>query len=110
MPPLPRFQTLLVIVSPLTPSKAQFRLASQRLRQLQDKKDAQGFVVRKDIATLLRQGNAWLARSKAQGLLVEEAFADLLERVERHIGVLLEHLNELDLKSVSGGYNDLTTY
>lgn len=67
---------------------------------MQDKKDAQGFIARKDIATLLRQGKIWLARAKAQGLLIEETTTDLLERVDMYIGVLLQHLNELDLKSV----------
>ena len=76
---------------------------------MQAKKDAQGFIVRKDIATLLRQGNIWLARAKAQGLLIEETSADLLERVDMYIGVLLQHLNELDLKSVTSGYNGLST-
>lgn len=77
---------------------------------MQDKKDAQGFIVRKDIATLLRQRNIWLARAKAQGLLIEEASVDLLERVDMYIGVLLGHFNELDLKSVTSGYDDLSTY
>ena len=76
---------------------------------MQDKKDAQGFIVRKDIATLLQQGNIWLARAKAQGLLIEDTSADLLERVDMYIGVLLQHLNELDLKSVTSGYNGLST-
>lgn len=76
---------------------------------MQDKKDAQGFIVRKDIATLLQQGNIWLARAKAQGLLIEDTSADLLERVDMYIGVLLQHLDELDLKSVTSGYNGLST-
>ncbi|KAK2467004.1 hypothetical protein APHAL10511_001262 [Amanita phalloides] len=79
--------------------KGQLKLTSQRLRQLQDRKDAQGRLIRKDIAILLRKRTIWLARLKAQSLLIEEASADLLERLEMYIGVLLEHFGELDMKS-----------
>ncbi|KAF8628463.1 hypothetical protein AX15_003975 [Amanita polypyramis BW_CC] len=80
-------------------AEEQLRLTSQRLRQLQDRKNAHSSNLRRNIAKLLRQRNIWLARARVQDLLVEESFIDLLERLQMYIGVLLEHFNELDLKS-----------
>ncbi|PFH50682.1 hypothetical protein AMATHDRAFT_3758 [Amanita thiersii Skay4041] len=82
-----------------TSVKAQLRFTSQKLGQLQEKKDSQSHITRKDIATLLRQGNFWLARAKAQNLILDDALGDLLEHLELHIGILLEHFTELDLRS-----------
>ncbi|KAF5387100.1 hypothetical protein D9615_001614 [Tricholomella constricta] len=75
--------------------KAQLRLTSLRLGQLQEKKDSQGAISRRDIATLLQQRNVGLARLKAQRLLQEDALGDLLEVLEMHVGQLLEHFNEI---------------
>ena len=80
----------------------QLRLARQRLRELQDRNDSQGSIIREDIASLLRQQKVWLARAKAQNFLVDGTFTDLLERLEMHIEVLLEYFNEADLRCVSG--------
>ncbi|KAJ7343602.1 regulator of Vps4 activity in the MVB pathway-domain-containing protein [Mycena albidolilacea] len=79
-----------------TSVKALFRVTSQRLGQLQEKKDSKASITRRDIATLLQQGNVGLARAKAQNLIQEDVAGDLLERLEMHIGVLLEHFNEID--------------
>ncbi|KAF8636728.1 hypothetical protein AX17_003531 [Amanita inopinata Kibby_2008] len=79
--------------------KAQLRSTSQKLGQLQEKKDSQSLITRKDVATLLQQKSVWLARAKVQSLLLEDASADLLERLEMYLGVLLERFTELDLKS-----------
>ncbi|KAG6911447.1 hypothetical protein DXG01_014521 [Tephrocybe rancida] len=76
--------------------KAQLRLTTLRLGQLQEKKDSQGAIIRRDIATLLQQRNVGLARAKAQNLQKEDALGDLLEVLEMHVGQLLEHFNELD--------------
>ncbi|KAG6854607.1 hypothetical protein C0991_004209 [Blastosporella zonata] len=76
--------------------KAQLRLTTLRLGQLQEKKDSQGAIIRRDIATLLQQRNVGLARAKAQTLQREDALGDLLEVLEMHVGQLLEHFNELD--------------
>lgn len=76
--------------------KAQLRLTSQRLGQLQEKKDSQASITRRDIATLLQQGNVGLARAKAQKLISEDSIGDLLEILELHLGIVLEHVQELD--------------
>ena len=52
--------------------------------------------MRKDIATLLQQQNVELARAKAQKLMQEDVMGDLLEALEMHVGLLLEHFQELD--------------
>ncbi|KAJ7273592.1 regulator of Vps4 activity in the MVB pathway-domain-containing protein [Mycena haematopus] len=84
-----------------TSVKALFRLTSQRLGQLQEKKDSKASITRRDIATLLQQGNVGLARAKAQNLIQEDVAGDLLETLEMHIGVLLEHFNEIEQQYVN---------
>ncbi|KAF8212364.1 regulator of Vps4 activity in the MVB pathway-domain-containing protein [Mycena galopus ATCC 62051] len=84
-----------------TAVKALLRLTSQRLGQLQEKKDSKASITRRDIATVLQQGNVGLARAKAQNLIQEDVAGDLLEILEMHIGVLLEHFNEIDQQYVN---------
>ncbi|KAJ7219165.1 regulator of Vps4 activity in the MVB pathway-domain-containing protein [Mycena pura] len=84
-----------------TSVKALLRLTSQRLGQLQEKKDSKATVTRRDIASLLQHGNVRLARVKAQNLMQEDVSADLLEILEMHIGVLLEHFTEIDQEYVN---------
>ncbi|KAJ7470653.1 regulator of Vps4 activity in the MVB pathway-domain-containing protein [Mycena latifolia] len=84
-----------------TSVKALLRLTSQRLGQLQEKKDSKASITRRDIATLLQQGNAGLARAKAQNLIQEDVSGDLLEILEMHIGVLLEHFSEIDQQYIN---------
>ncbi|KAJ7685069.1 regulator of Vps4 activity in the MVB pathway-domain-containing protein [Mycena polygramma] len=84
-----------------TSVKALLRLTSQRLGQLQEKKDSKASITRRDIATLLQQGNVGLARAKAQNLIQEDVSGDLLEILEMHIGVMLEHFTELDQQYVN---------
>ncbi|THU86443.1 hypothetical protein K435DRAFT_822154 [Dendrothele bispora CBS 962.96] len=76
--------------------KAQIRLASQKLGQLQDKNDSKSNITRRDISTLLQQGDVGLARIKAQNLIQEDAFGDLLEMLEMQLGILLERFNEVE--------------
>ncbi|KAJ7710027.1 regulator of Vps4 activity in the MVB pathway-domain-containing protein [Mycena rosella] len=98
-----------------TSVKALLRLTSQRLGQLQEKKDSKASITRRDIATLL-QGNVGLARAKAQNLIQEDGMlslfqmakltwvqvsGDLLEVLEMHVGVLLEYFVELDAQYVN---------
>jgi hypothetical protein len=52
--------------------QALLRLTSQRLGQLQEKKDSKASITRRDIATVLQQGNVGLARAKAQNLIQED--------------------------------------
>ncbi|KAJ6630677.1 regulator of Vps4 activity in the MVB pathway-domain-containing protein [Mycena sp. CBHHK59/15] len=84
-----------------TSVKALLRLTSQRLGQIQEKKDSKASISRRDIATLLQQGNIGLARAKAQNLIQEDVSGDLLEILEMHIGVLLEHFTEIDQQYVN---------
>ncbi|TDL27384.1 hypothetical protein BD410DRAFT_762259 [Rickenella mellea] len=81
--------------------KAQLRLAAQRLGQLQDRKDSSAKITRKDIATLLQTRNVPLARAKAQNLMKEDTASDLLEILEMHCGVLLEHFADLERSELS---------
>ena len=74
------------------------RLTAQRLGQIQYKLDSQGQVTKRDIATLLSQGNATLARAKAKKLVREDIYGDLLQNLEMHVGVISEHLVELESK------------
>jgi len=69
------------------------------LGQLQERKDSQGQITRRDIATLLQQDNVGLARAKAQNLIQEDVLGDLLEVLEMHVGLILEHFNEIDQRS-----------
>ncbi|KAJ6596779.1 regulator of Vps4 activity in the MVB pathway-domain-containing protein [Mycena vulgaris] len=84
-----------------TSVKALLRLTSQRLGQLQEKKDSKASITRRDIATVLQQGNVGLARAKAQNLIQEDVAGDLLEILEMHVGVLLEHFTEIDQQYVN---------
>jgi hypothetical protein len=75
-------------------------VTAQRLGQLQERKDSESQVIRKDIATLLQQGNVGLARAKAQNLIHEDAVGDLLEALEMHVGLIVEHFSEIKEKYV----------
>ncbi|KAG7092365.1 hypothetical protein E1B28_008724 [Marasmius oreades] len=79
----------------LTSVKALLRTASQRLGQLQDKIDAKGTITRKEIASSLQKGNVTLARMKARTVMQEDAFGDVLEMLEMHVAIMLEHVSEI---------------
>ncbi len=76
--------------------QSQLRLTAQRLGQLQDKLESQGQITRRDVAYLLQQRNIALARAKAQKLIRDDVYGDLLQTLEMLVGVLLEHITELD--------------
>jgi hypothetical protein len=57
-------------------------------------------LTRADIATLIQQGNVLLAREKAEKLIQEDGFNDVLEVVEVELGVILERFQELEERSV----------
>ena len=84
--------------------QAQIRLALLRLGQLQANKDSQGAITRREIASLLQQRNIRVARTKAQELMREDALGDLSVILEMHLGILLEHFNELDSRYVYATY------
>lgn len=64
--------------------------------QIQEKKDSQGSITRRDIATLLQQGDVALARVKAQNLIKEDTMGDLLEVLEMYVGIILEKFADLE--------------
>lgn len=71
--------------------------------QLQEKKDSQAQITGKEIAALLQEGNdgnVGLARAKAQNLIHEDTIGDLLEALEMHVGVIVEHFSEIEHKCV----------
>jgi len=80
--------------------QAQLRTTSQRLGQIQAKNDSQASITRTDIATLIQRGNVSLAREKAEKLILDEAFGDLVEELEMQIGVILERFHEFERKYV----------
>lgn len=86
------------MICPTNNTQAQLRLTSLRLGQLQEKKDSQASITRRDIATLLQQRNIGLARAKAQKLVQDDTMGDLLEILEMHVGLILEHFSEIDRK------------
>ena len=63
---------------------------------MQAKHDSQATITRSDVATLVGQGNILLAREKAEKLIQDDTFNDVLEVVEMEIGVLLERFHELE--------------
>ncbi|KAG7452620.1 uncharacterized protein BT62DRAFT_925178 [Guyanagaster necrorhizus] len=76
--------------------KYQLRLTGQRLGQLQERNDSKSSITRRDISTLLQQGDIVLARAKAQKLIEEDAAGDVLEMLAMYSGLLLEHFHELE--------------
>ncbi|KAF9532289.1 regulator of Vps4 activity in the MVB pathway-domain-containing protein [Crepidotus variabilis] len=77
--------------------QSQLRITTQRLGQLQAKHDSQANITRIDIVTLIQRDNVPLAREKAEKLIHDESYGDVLEVVEMHIGTVLEHFQELEL-------------
>lgn len=77
-------------------AKVQLRLAVQRLRTLQQKKEAQAKSSRRDIATLLERGKVETARIKVEGLINEDVHVELLELLELYCELLLARFSLLD--------------
>lgn len=74
------------------------------------RKDADAAITRKDIATLLQQGNVALARSKAQKLIHEDSLADLLEALEQQVRNLLDRFSELEQRYVHTAFGGRLPY
>ncbi|KAF9490748.1 DUF292-domain-containing protein [Pleurotus eryngii] len=74
----------------------QHRLAVQRLRTLQQKKEAQAKASRRDIATLLEKGKVETARIKVESLINEDIHVELLELLELYSELLLARFGLLD--------------
>ncbi|KAH8833858.1 regulator of Vps4 activity in the MVB pathway-domain-containing protein [Flagelloscypha sp. PMI_526] len=84
-----------------TATKALLRSASQRLGQLQSQKDSKAAITRRDIATLLRNGDVALARAKGHNLVLEDTMSDLLEVLGMYLGVVLEHFKSVDQRMMN---------
>jgi len=66
-----------------------YSLSVQRLRTLQEKKEAQAKVARRDIATLLERGKAETARIKVESIINEDIYLELLELLELYCELLI---------------------
>jgi hypothetical protein len=66
------------------------------LGQIEEKTDSRGIIARKDVATLLQQGNVALARAKAANLIQEDAFGEVLELILENLGLILERFADID--------------
>jgi len=79
-----------------TKAKVQARLSVQRLRTLQDKKEAQAKSARRDIATLLERGKLETARVKVENIINEDIYVELLELLELHCELIIARFGLLD--------------
>lgn len=77
-------------------SKVQLRLSIQRLRMLQQKKEAQAKATRRDIATLLERSKVETARVKVEAIINEDIHVELLELLELYCELLLARFGLLD--------------
>lgn len=77
-------------------AKVQLRLSVQRLKTLQQKKEAQAKATRRDIATLLERGKIETARIKVESLINEDIHVELLELLELYCELLLARFGLLD--------------
>ncbi|KAI3622582.1 hypothetical protein WG66_015912 [Moniliophthora roreri] len=77
-------------------AKVQLRLSVQRLRTLQQKKEAQAKAARRDIATLIERGKIETAKIKVEGIINEDIHIELLELLELYCELLLARFGVLD--------------
>ncbi|KAJ7103129.1 regulator of Vps4 activity in the MVB pathway-domain-containing protein [Mycena belliarum] len=77
-------------------AKVQLRLSVQRLRTLQQKKEAQAKASRRDIASLLERGKIETARVKVETIINEDIHVELLELLELYSELLLARFGLLD--------------
>ncbi|KIJ54223.1 hypothetical protein M422DRAFT_25164 [Sphaerobolus stellatus SS14] len=77
-------------------TKVQLRLAIQRLRMLQQKKEAQAKASRRDIATLLERGKIETARIKVENIINEDIHVELLELLELYCELILARFGLLE--------------
>jgi len=72
------------------------RLSVQRLRILQQKKEAQAKSSRRDIASLLERGKIETARVKVENIINEDIHVELLELLELYCELLIARFGLLD--------------
>ncbi|TCD65472.1 hypothetical protein EIP91_002590 [Steccherinum ochraceum] len=77
-------------------AKVQLRLGVQRLRTLQEKKQAQAKASRRDIAFLLEKGKLETARIKVENIINEDIYVELLELLELYCELLISRFSLLD--------------
>jgi len=77
-------------------AKVQLRLATQRLKTLQEKKEAQAKVSRRDIATLLERNKVETARIRTEALISDDIHLELLEVLELYCELLTARFGMLD--------------
>ncbi|PPQ90948.1 hypothetical protein CVT25_008259 [Psilocybe cyanescens] len=76
--------------------KVQLKLSVQRLRTLQQKKEAQAKTARRDIASLIERGKIETARIKVETIINEDIYIELLELLELYCELLLARFGLLD--------------
>jgi len=77
-------------------TKVQLRLAVQRLRILQEKKEALAKKSRRDIATLLEKGKVETAKLRTETMINEDIYVELLELLELYCELLVARFGILD--------------
>ncbi|KAH9858291.1 DUF292-domain-containing protein [Lenzites betulinus] len=77
-------------------AKVQLRLGVQRLRTLQEKKNAQAKASRRDIAMMLEKGKIETARIKVENIIHEDVYVELLELLEMYCELLIARFGLLD--------------
>ncbi|KAF8272985.1 DUF292-domain-containing protein [Lactarius quietus] len=82
-----------------TKAKVQLRLSVQRLRTLQEKKEAQAKAARRDIATLLERGKVETARIKVESIINEDIYLELLELLELYCELLLARFGLVEMNT-----------
>lgn len=82
-----------------TKAKVQLRLSVQRLRTLQEKKEAQAKAARRDIATLLERGKIETARIKVESIINEDIYLELLELLELYCELLIARFGLVEMNT-----------
>lgn len=75
-----------------------YSLAVQRLRILQQKKEAQAKSSRRDIATLVERGKLETARIKVENIINEDIHVELLELLELYCELLIARFGLLETR------------
>jgi len=77
-------------------AKVQLRLSVQRLRTIQQKREAQAKSSRRDIALLLEKGKIESARIKVEAIINDDVNLELLELLELYCELLIARFGLLD--------------
>jgi len=77
-------------------TKVQLKLAVQRLRTIQEKKESLAKAARRDIATLIERGKLETARIKVESIIHDDIHVELLEILELYCELLTARFGLLD--------------